>query len=343
MSRSPFSDGGDARILGSGARAEKQRFAMAPSRSARVQNRRMQRLDPTSLKLFVRVMEEGTIAAAADREHIAAAAVSKRLTEIEALLGTQLLLRTNKGVEPTAAGVALLALARRALHELDQIPVQMRSYASGVRGLVRVCASMSAITQFLPEDIQSFLARYPDVQVQLEERTSTLVPRVVAENAADIGIFTTAPTEPQLETFPYRQDRLALCTPKGHPLALREQAAFADIVDEEIVGMHTGSAIGVLLARAADAVERPLRLRIQVTSFDAQCMMIHCGLGVGVLPEGVARRNAVTLDVAVVRLTDAWVQREFRIAVREGGSLPVAAKLLAAHLQERAAAAAGAG
>ncbi len=296
----------------------------------------MLRLDPTSLKLFVRVVEEGTIAAAADREHIAPAAVSKRLTEIESLLGTKLLMRTNKGVEPTAAGVALVALARRALHELDQIPVQMQSYASGVRGLVRVCASMSAITQFLPADIQSFLARYPDVQVQLEEKTSSVVTRAVAENAADIGIFTSAPHDRQLETFHYQHDRLALCTPRAHPLAARQDVSFADIVDEEIVGMHTGSASGVLLARAASLLEKPLRLRFQATSFDALCMMIHCGLGVGFLPEAVARRNAVTLEVAVVPLTDAWARREFRIAVRRGGALPVAAQLLASHLQERA-------
>ena len=301
----------------------------------------MQRLDPTSLKLFVRVVEEGTIAAAADGEHIAAAAVSKRLTEIESLLGIPLLLRTNKGVEPTAAGLALLALARRALHELEQIPVQMRGYASGVRGLVRVCASMSAITQFLPADLQTFAARYPDVQVQLEERTSTVVPRLVAENGADIGIFTSAPHDPQLETFSYRRDQLVLCTSKSHPLAAREQASFADVVNDEIVGMHTGSAIGLLLARAADLAERPLRIRIQVTSFDALCMMIHCGLGVGILPEAVARRNAVTLEIAVVRLAEPWAQREFKIAVRRGGSLPVAARLLAAHLQERASLAEG--
>ena len=296
----------------------------------------MQRLDPTSLKLFVRVAEEGTIAAAADREHIAAAAVSKRLTEIESLLGVQLLVRTNKGVEPTAAGLALLALARRALHELDQIPVQMQGYASGVRGLVRVCASMSAITQFLPSDIQSFLALHPDVQVQLEERSSSAVTRAVAENAADVGIFTSAPHDPQLETFPYQHDRLALCTPKAHPLATREGVCFADIVDEEIVGMQTGSATAVLLARAASLLDRPLRMRIQVTSFDALCMMVHCGLGVAVLPESVALRNAVTLEVAVVPLTESWARREFRIAVRRGGLLPVAAKLLASHLQERA-------
>lgn len=296
----------------------------------------MSRLDPTSLKLFVRVVEQGTIAAAAASEHIAAAAVSKRLTEIEQQLGTQVLLRTNKGVEATAAGMELLALARRALHELDQIPAQMQNYASGVRGLVRVCASMSAITQFLPADIESFVTRYPGVQLQLAEMTSSGALRAVAENAADIGIFTSAPLDPQLETFPYQHDRLALCTPRGHRLAMRQEASFEDIVDEEIVGMESASAIGVLLTRAAGLMERPLRMRIQVTSFDALCMMIHCRLGVGVLPEAVARRNAVTLDVAVVRLADAWAARDFRIAVRRGGSLPMAAGLLAAHLQERA-------
>lgn len=297
----------------------------------------MQRLDPTSLNLFVRVAEAGTIAAAAEREHIAAAAVSKRLAEIEALLGTQLLLRTNKGVEPTAAGEALLAMARRALHELDQIPVQMQAYASGVRGLVRVCASMSAITQFLPADIRDFLARYPDVQVQLEERTSTLATRLVAENGADIGIFTSAPHEPVLETFGYHRDRLVLCTPKAHPLAGRAHAVLQDILREPIIGMPTGSAIGVLLSRAAADAERALRIRMQVTSFDALCMMVHCGLGIGVLPEAVARRNAVTLDIAVVPLPEPWAERQFRIAVRRDGRLPVAARLLLQHLQACAA------
>jgi DNA-binding transcriptional LysR family regulator len=294
------------------------------------------RLDPTSLKLFVRVVEEGTISAAADREHIAAAAVSKRLSEMESTLHTRLLIRTNKGVEPTAAGLALLALARRALHELDQISIQMQSYTSGVRGLVRVCASMSALTQFLPADIQSFLSQYPDVQVQLEEKVSHAVTRAVVENSADVGIFTSSTHGPQLETFPYYWDRLVLCTPKDHPLGARTEASFLEVLDENIVGMHTGSATSVLLGRAASLADRPLNLRIQVTSFDAMCMMISCGLGVGILPERVASRNARTLDIRVVALTDEWAHREFRICVQRGRSQSVAAGLLAKHLQESA-------
>lgn len=296
----------------------------------------MSRLDPTTLRLFIAVVEEGTIAAAAEREHIAAAAVSRRLSEIESTLRTPLLTRTNKGVEPTAAGVALLGLARRALHELDQIPVQMQAYASGGRGLVRVCASMSAITQFLPDEIKSFLSLHPDVQVHLEEKVSHLVTKLVAENSADIGIYTTAPHGEQLETFTYHSDRLVLCTPAGHRLAASDAVAFDEALDYDFVGLHTGSAINVQLGRAAGEAQRPFKLRIQVTSFDALCMMVSSGLGIGVLPEAVGRRNAATLDIRLVALTDAWAHREFRICVRSTEALPMAARLLVSHLQASA-------
>jgi DNA-binding transcriptional LysR family regulator len=137
----------------------------------------MNQIDPVSLRLFIRVVETGTIAAAAEAEHLSAAAVSKRLSELETVLSSQLLQRTNKGVEPTGAGLALTKLARSALAELDQVRVQMESFSSGVRGLVRVCASMSAITQFLSEPLRSFLDEHPNVQVQLEERLSPMVGR----------------------------------------------------------------------------------------------------------------------------------------------------------------------
>jgi DNA-binding transcriptional LysR family regulator len=83
------------------------------------------KIDPTSLRLFIAIVEEGSIAAAAEREHLAGAAVSKRITQLEYVLRTQLLSRTHKGVEPTAAGVALLNLARRAVSYLDDLHVQM--------------------------------------------------------------------------------------------------------------------------------------------------------------------------------------------------------------------------
>ena len=106
------------------------------------------KLDPVSLRLFVAVMEENTIAAAAAREHLAASAVSRRLADLEDALQVALFTRSNKGTEPTAAAFALLNLARGVLNDLDGIATQMRDYGTGVRGHVRVVANISAITQF---------------------------------------------------------------------------------------------------------------------------------------------------------------------------------------------------
>src|SRR3546814_12000420 len=106
-------------------------------------------LDPTSLKLFISVVEQGTIARAAEREHIAAAAISKRISEMEAHLKTSLLIRTNKGIKHTPAGIALSTMGKRALRELEEIPFHMKEYCEGAHGFIRVCANMSAITQFI--------------------------------------------------------------------------------------------------------------------------------------------------------------------------------------------------
>ncbi len=114
------------------------------------------KLDPTSLKLFVKVAELGTITGAADASFMATSAVSKRLSELEAYFNTPLLKRNNRGIELTPAGSALLNLSRGVLHNLEDLDLQMRDYASGQRGIVRVFANMSAITQYLPHEMRAF-------------------------------------------------------------------------------------------------------------------------------------------------------------------------------------------
>lgn len=294
------------------------------------------KLDPLSLKLFVQIAEEGSIAAAAARAHIAPSAVSKRISDLEDVLKVQLLARTNKGVEPTASGIALVNLARGVLHEMDEIYLQMREYASGVRGHIRIAANISAITQFLPQEIKGFLSAHPQVQIRLQEDISTGITRSVLENAADIGIFTSMPHGQGLEVFPYHADELVIVTPKNHPLAKARAVRFQDTLEHEYVGMHTGSAINIQLIKAAAEVDKTVRMTIQVTSYDALCLMVETGLGVGILPRALAQRYSKSLGVRVVSLRDAWAQRELKVCVRSFDALPVAAQLLVRHLTGKA-------
>jgi len=292
------------------------------------------KLDPLSLKLFVSVIEEGTIAAAAEREHIVASAVSKRISELEIALDTQLLQRSNKGIQATEAGMALLSLARGVLHDLDDVYLQMREYSNGTRGYVRVFSNISAITQFLPAELNRFLEKYPLIEVHLEEKISSVIAKAVAESKADIGIFTRGTHAQNVEILPYSEDELVVITPQYHPLARKKAVRFEETLDYNFVGLHAGGSMNLQLLNAASRVGKAMKLRIQVTSFDAQCLMVDAGMGIGILPRRSAQTFLKSLNIQAITLSEPWAKRELVICVRCYDSLSVAARFLVDHLRK---------
>ena len=290
-------------------------------------------LDPTSLRLFVRVLETGTIAAVAEQEFIAASAISKRISELETSLNTQLLVRTNRGVGGTQAGKALAQLSRGVLHQLEEVHARMHEYSQGIRGEVRIVANISAITQFLPGQLKAFLDQHPFIQIQLEERISSEIIETVAQNQADIGIFTEVfgNTE-NLNIFPYQSDRLALITANQHPLSQAESLSFIETLQYDYVGLHTGSAINNKLLQAAAAAEKAFRMRIQVTSYEALLRMVEQDLGIGIMPQDIAQPYATTHRVKVIPLNDSWANRKLKLCTSNQHPLSHATLRLLEHL-----------
>ena len=293
------------------------------------------RIDLTSLQLFVAVCELGSIGRAAEREFIAASAISKRLSDLEATLGITLLYRHARGVDLTPAGESLLHHARSMLYSLEKMQGELSEYAEGVRGHVRVHANISAIVQFLPEDLGAFVQAHDAIKIDLEEHLSSEVVRAVQEGAADLGICHVPDGAGDLQTQPYRQDRLALIVPGGHPLAAGGAIDFVDALDFDHVGLHTNSSIYVAMHQAALDAGRSVRLRIHVTGLDAMCRMIDNGLGIGVMPQRAFElmRGGIGRRLVSVALNDAWALREIRLVARDFSTLPVAARALVQHLQ----------
>jgi DNA-binding transcriptional LysR family regulator len=294
------------------------------------------RIDLTSLQLFVAVCELGSIGKAAEREFIAASAVSKRLSDLEAALDTPLLYRHTRGVDLTPAGQSLLHHARSVLFSLEKMQGELSEYAAGVRGHVRVHASISAIVQFLPEDLGAFTAGHPEVKIDLEEHLSTEVVRAVQEGAADLGICNTADGIGDLQALPYRQDRLVLIVQRGHPLGDQDSVAFEDTLEFDHVGLHSNSSIYLAMRDAAALAGRTIRLRIHVTGLDAMCRMIHNRLGVGVMPHRAFELMHGVGELEAVALTNHWATRQIELVARDFSSLPVTARLLVDHLTPHA-------
>ncbi len=173
------------------------------------------RIDLTSLQLFVAVCELGSIGRAAEREYIAASAVSKRLSDLEAAVDTALLYRHSRGVTLTPAGESLLHHARNVLYGLERMQGELSEYSDGVRGHVRMHATISSIVQFLPEDLGSFAREHSQIKIDLQEHLSADVLQAVHEGTADIGICNMGQANPNgLQTRPYRTDHLVLVAPK---------------------------------------------------------------------------------------------------------------------------------
>lgn len=290
------------------------------------------RLDLTSLQLFVAVCELGSISKAAEREFIAPSALSKRLSDLEATLGSALLHRHSRGVDLTPAGQSLLHHARSVLFSLERMQSELGEYADGARGQVRIHASISATVQFLPEDLGAFVRAHQGIKIDLEEHLSTEVLRAVQEGVADVGICNTADGVGELQTLPYRQDQLVLIVPNGHALAAQNSVAFEDTLAFDHVGLHSNSSIYVTMRQAAAALGQTIKLRIQVTGLDAMGRMIHNGLGIGVMPLRAFTLMHSAVALTAVPLTDAWATRHIELVARDFSTLPRTARLLVDHL-----------
>jgi flavin reductase (DIM6/NTAB) family NADH-FMN oxidoreductase RutF len=200
-------------------------------------------------------------------------------------------------------------------------------------GHVRIASNLSTLTQFLPADLESFLKKQPLIDVHLEEKVSTAVVEAVAENACDIGLIVEGPKTGALEVIPYRSDRLVLAVPASHALAGKAAVKFADTLDFDYVGLHTGSQINLQIQRIAAELDRAWRCRMQVHTYDALAAMVQAGLGIGMLPHKMAQLYAKALNIRVVELDEPWAERRHAIVIRSYDALQAAGKRLVDHLK----------
>ncbi|WP_326542415.1 LysR family transcriptional regulator [Pseudorhodoferax sp.] len=291
----------------------------------------MRDLDLTSLRYFVAVCETGNITRAAEREHLVVSAISKRLAQLELGLGTPLLERQRRGVTPTPAGELLLEQSRALLSTAARVAQDVASFGSGVRGRVRLLATVSCIAEALPDDVAAFMrqAEHREIQVDIEETLGRDIVRLVREGGASIGILWDSAELQGLQTAPYRVDHLSVAVHRGHPLARRRDCSFEETLAFDHVGLQASSAVNAMLQKAAAASGTALRYRAQVSNFEAALRVVSARLGITVIPLEVAAVHAPALGLRIVPLRDGWARRRFTICYRDRGSMSKAAlKLL---------------
>ncbi|HSI50466.1 MAG TPA: LysR substrate-binding domain-containing protein [Ideonella sp.] len=292
------------------------------------------RFDLVTLNLVLAIAETRNITRAAEREHLALAAASKRLKDLETRLGVQLFERRARGVETTEAGRALVRHIRSLHASLHALESEVVEFSRGIKGHLRIAANAGAIAEALPADLAAFSREHPQIRISLEDLTSADVQTAVAEGRADIGIFAPPLIDPRLRAWPYRTGELAVVMPRGHALASRPAPLpFDALLDFDIVGLHIGASVHELMLQRALERGRTLNARLQVRGFDAIAQLVDAGLGVAVLPAAVAHRFAKLFAIEVRALDEPWAQRRYLLAARDQAVLPTVVQRFADALR----------
>lgn len=286
------------------------------------------RYDLFSLALFVTVAELGSIVRAAARHNIAASAASKRLSDLERVVGSPLLYRHRRGVNLAPAGEELLGYAKSIRRMVEHMEAEMGNHAQGTRGTIRVAANTSSITQFLPEDLAAFVNENPELHIQLVEATSAEILDAVRSNTADLGIYSGFTDAKGLQSVVYRRDTLVIAAPQDHPLASLDAVKFTDVLNQDFVALQQGSSIKNYLELKAQSMGASFKTRVEVMSFDGVRRMVQAKLGIAILPLGAVEPYLENSELAMIPIDEPWARRELRIAIRDRTTLMVPSQKL---------------
>jgi DNA-binding transcriptional LysR family regulator len=290
------------------------------------------RFDLTDLRLFANIVDAGSITGGAAQTHMTLASASQRVLGMEGDLGTPLLLRSRRGVQPSEAGHTLVHHARTVLQQMERLRGELGEFGAGLQGHVRLLCNTSAMTEHLPEALGTFLAQHPRVSVDLEEQGSADIVDAVRAGLCDLGIVSDAVDVEGLQSAVFRRDDLVLIVPRGHPLARRRKVALAEVLDARFVGLADRNPLQEHVALHARRLGKRLNYRVRVRGFDAVCRMVEQGIGVGIVPRAAADRFASSMNIRCIPVAEAWAERYLLACARDVDALPLNARRMLEHL-----------
>lgn len=303
----------------------------------------LNRFDLASLRLFVAVVDAGSLTAGADRFGISLAAASKRIAELEQHCNLVLLQRSQRGVSTTSGGRTLYRHAIDLVAKLEQLALAVDDLNSGSSGHLRLWANPSAFGGFLPQLLADYARAHPEVKIDLEDALSEEAVRAVAIGTAELALIGENTPCEELQTVLAHVDELVLLAPREHALARAADANpggavdLAQALDHDLVTLARSASLTRKVSAAAEERGRVLRIRVQVRSFDAMCRMVAAGLGLAILPRAGAALYTQALGLQVLPLRGMDVQRRLLLVMRDRASLSLAAQAMVAMVETRRA------
>ncbi|HEU0089196.1 MAG TPA: LysR substrate-binding domain-containing protein [Pseudonocardiaceae bacterium] len=240
------------------------------------------------LVYFLAVAQTRHFTRAAELAHVAQPSLSKQIHNLERELGSELFHRARGNVSLTPAGEVLVPFARRILADVETARLQVHELAELRQGRLRLGATPSLCTGLLSDALARFNARYPGIQLIIDECGSRDLVRQVAEGAIDLAVITSPlhRGDPTLDTVPILREQLTVAVPRAMALDLTS-FRIDDLRDRPLVMFREGYDLRAMTLTACQRAGFQPRFAIEGGEMDAVLSFVEAGLGVAVVPSMV--------------------------------------------------------
>ena len=233
-------------------------------------------MDTERIRILLKVLEEGSLSAAAEALGYTPSGISRSIAALEEEIGFPLLLRQRRGVLPTGACEEMLPAFRRSLAAAEQLHREAEARKGLHLGTLRIGSSYDSYFPYLTERIGAFSRRFPGVRIALFEDTSSALGAAVAEGRADLAVISRRDGE--FDWLPLERDALLAVLPRNHPLAGAAAFPLERLSEEAYIEIHPGRETDN--SRLLSALEIRPRVRFACGDSLAALSLVEAGLGV---------------------------------------------------------------
>ena len=291
------------------------------------------RLDLVDLETFIAIVDLESFSQAALRLHVSQPSVTARVQRLEKRLGTKLLLRTTRKVEPTKEGVRLYEEASQALQGLQKLVKEFDAAANRGGHRIMVAATPMIAATMMPSIFHGYKKRYPDVRIQLLDLQYREVIEKVQSGEADLAVIAFDGDSTKLRFQALADEELLLVVPADHPLSKFDEVKLEKVLKYPLLILDRYTNVISLIEEEANKRNLPIKSLSEATQLNTLLAMLDAGNGITFLPRSMAQANA-KFTRSTLRVTDVSLTRRYGIVISKKGELSSAAQSFISYLHE---------
>jgi len=297
------------------------------------------RLDFFDLRLFLNIVDTGSLTKGAERSAISLQAASERIKKLEQHYQVSLFSRHSGGVKMTFAGQVFAEHAQALLQQGQQLSQAMAGFSEGLNSNISLWCNSSAQSEYLPLLLPQYLVNNPNIQIDLKEAESNDIIAALTNGTAKLGLISSFFATPQLQTLEFSDDPLVLICPEQHDLSTGKALKLGDCLNYPFVGLMQYHSLQQSIETQARLLHCEIQYRLRLPNFAAIAQVVANSVGIAIMPQRAAQRLAKLYAFKQIQLTGDWANRKLLLAAKNFDELSAAYQhfsqfLLSAEIQK---------